>query len=58
MDLVETVQMNTKSQTAKITFPSKEVVCLAKQELTYFVKKLSEYNEDLKSKLLSHIIEE
>ena len=58
MDYVEVVHLNTQSQTAKVVLHSKEIICLAKQELTDFLKRLSEYNENLKSQLLSHIIEE
>ena len=57
MDFVEIVHMNSQSHTAKVILHSKEVICLAQQELTVFIKKLSEYNENLKSQLLSHIIE-
>ena len=58
LDLVETVNINTKSNTAQINLASSKKLILTQQELSDFLNMLSVYNEQVTQKLLSYINEQ
>ncbi len=57
-DLVETVNINTKSNTAQINLASNKQIILTNKELSEFLNMLSVYNEQITQQLLSYVIEE
>ena len=58
LDLVETVNINTKSNTAQINLASNKEVILTHKELSDFLNMLSVYNDQITQQLLSYITEE